>query len=149
MYKKSLSLMLVAFLLQMFFVTSATAVVRTNEETLHVAKMKERIGAIHLERKRVTVTRRDGTKLKARVSEVREDSFVMTDEKTGAANEIRYDDVEQVKTKGNGLATSTKFLIGAGIVAAVVVVVLIVKPLGKSPFPKCNADRSNTPCDNS
>ncbi len=141
--------MLIAFLFQMVCVSSASAVVRTNEETLRVTKMKERIGVIHLEKKRVTITRRDGTKLKARVSEVKEDSFVMTDEKTGAASEVRYDDVVQVKTKSNGLATSTKFLIGAGIVAAVVVVVLIVKPLGKSPFPKCNADRSNAPCDNS
>ncbi len=144
-----MSLILIAFLLQMICVTSASAVVRTDEETLRVAKMKERIGAVHLEKKRVTVTRRDGTKLKARISEVKEDSFIMTDEKTGAASEVRYDDVAQVKTKGNSLATSTKFLIGAGIVAAVVVVVLVVKPLGKSPFPKCNADRSNTPCDNS
>jgi hypothetical protein len=71
--------------------------------------MKERIGVIHLEKKRVTITRRDGTKLKARVSEVKEDSFVMTDEKTGAASEVRYDDVVQVKTKSNGLAKARNF----------------------------------------
>ncbi|HXH68890.1 MAG TPA: hypothetical protein VNI60_00945 [Pyrinomonadaceae bacterium] len=126
-----------------------SAVVRTDKETHRIAKMKERISVIHLEKKRGIITRRDGTKLKGRISEVKESSFIIRDEQTGTTSEVKNDDVTQVKTKGNGLATSTKVLIGVGIAAAAVILLVIIKPLGRSPFPKCNADQSNAPCDNS
>lgn len=147
MYKKPLSLILVSFLIHMICITSVSAVVPTDKETRRIARMKERISVIQLEKKRVVITRRDGTKLKGLTGEVRESSFFITDEQTGAASEVNFDDVAQVKTKKKGLSTSTKVLIGVGIVAAAVVLVLIIKPLGKSPFPKCNADLSNAPCD--
>jgi hypothetical protein len=148
MYKKPLSFILVAFLIQMICIAPVSAVVRTDTDTQRIAKLKERIGAIHLEKKRAIITLRDETKLKGRIGEVKESSFTISDERMDTISEVKYDNVAQVKTKGNGLSTSTKILIGVGIVAAVVVVVLIAKPLGKSPFPKCNADRSNAPCDN-
>ncbi len=148
MYKKALSLMLVSFLIQMICIAPVSAFAPTNTETERVARMKERIGAAQLEKKRVVITPRDGTKLNGRISEVKEDSFVVSDEKTGATTEIRYEDATQVKAKGSGLSTGTKVLIGVGIAAAVVVLVLVAKPLGKSPFPKCNADMSNAPCNN-
>lgn len=149
MYKKLLSLILVSFLIQMVCISPVSAVVITDTETQRIAEMKEHISRIYLENKRVTITRRDGTKLKGHISEVKESSFIIRDEQTDATNEINYDEAIQVKSKSNGLSTRTKILLGVGIAAAVVVVVLIVKPLGKSPFPKCNADRSNAPCDNS
>ncbi len=145
MYKKPLSFMLVSFLIQMICITSVSAVVPTDTEMQRIAKMKERISVIQLEQKRVVITRRDGTKLKGRISEVKESSFFIKDERTDTTIEVKYNDATQVKTKGKGLSTGTKVLIG--VVAAAVILVLIIKPLGKSPFPKCNADMSNAPCD--
>ena len=148
MYKKLLTLLLVSFLVQMICIPPVSAVMQTDKETQRIAKMKERIGLVHLEQKRVVITLRDGTKLKGRISEVNESSFIITDEKTGATSEVKYDDAVQVKTKGN-FSTGTKVLIGVGIAVAAVVLLVAIKPLGKSPFPKCNADQSNAPCDNS
>lgn len=146
MYKKFLSILLIALLFQMICLTPVSAAVKTDGETTRVAAMKERINVNHLEKKRVVITRRDKTKLKGFVSQIEESSFVIRDERTGATSEIKFEDVAQVKTKGNGLSTGMKVLIGVGIAAAVVVLVLVVKPLGKSPFPRCNADQSNAPC---
>lgn len=146
MFKKNLSLMLVTFLMQMICIAPVSAVVPADKETERVSKLKEHISAIHLKKKRAIITLRDETKLKGRIGEVKEFSFSISDERTDTTSEVRFESVAQVKTKGNALATSTKILIGAGI-AAVVVLVLIIKPLGKSPFPKCNADQSNAPCD--
>ncbi len=148
MYKKLLTLLLVSFLVQMICIPPVSAVMQTDKETQRIAKMKERIGLVHLEQKRVVITRRGGTKLNGRISEVNESSFIITDEKTGATSEVKYDDAVQVKTKGN-FSTGTKVLIGVGIAVAAVVLLVAIKPLGKSPFPKCNADQSNAPCDNS
>lgn len=148
MYKKPLAIMLVSFLIQMICITPVSAVVvPINTETRRIAEMKERISVIRLENKRAVVTLRDKTKLKGHIGEVKESSFFIKDERTDTTIEVKYENAAQVKTKGNGLSTGAKVLIGVGIVAAVVVVVLIVKPLGKSPFPKCNADMSNAPCD--
>ena len=149
MFRRLLSLMLISFLLQMICITPVLAAVQTDKETQRIAKMKERIGVIHLEKKRVIITRRDGTKMYGQISEVNESSFIIRDEQTRATSEVKYDDATQIKTKGNGLSTSTKVLIGVGIAVAAVVLLVTIKPLGKSPFPKCNADQSNAPCDNS
>ncbi len=71
MYKKPLSILLVSFLIQMLCITSVAAVVPTETETQRIAKMKERISVIQIEKKLVIITRRDGTKLNGRISEVR------------------------------------------------------------------------------
>lgn len=148
MFKKLLSIILVSFLLQMICITPVSIIAQTDKETQRIAKMKKDMGEIQLNKKRFIITRRDGMILNGRISEVKESSFVIRDEQ-GTTSEVKYDDVTQIKSKSSGLSTGTKVLIGVGIAAAVVVLVLIVKPLGKSPFPKCNADQSNAPCDNS
>ena len=112
MYKKPLSILLVSFLIQMLCITSVAAVVPTETETQRIAKMKERISVIQIEKKLVIITRRDGTKLNGRISEVRESSFFIRDEQTDTTIEVRYEDATQVKTKGNSLSTKTKVLLG-------------------------------------
>ncbi len=98
MCKKLLSLILVSFLIQMICITSVSAVAQTDTETQRIARMKERVGVIHLENKRVTISRRDGTKLKGRITKVKKSSFIVEDEQTDATSEVKYDDVLQVKT---------------------------------------------------
>ncbi len=77
---------------------------------------------------RVEVKLRDKTKLKGYVTQAGEDSFTVTDAKTGASRTVAYTDVSQVSRQGNGLSTRTKALIGAAVATGVVVTWLIVKP---------------------
>jgi hypothetical protein len=60
----------------------------------------------------------DKTKLKGYITEVKSDSFIVMNEKTGATNEVPYPQVKQVK--GNNLSTGVKIAIGIGILFAAV-----------------------------
>ncbi len=65
---------------------------------------------------------RDKTKLEGYVSAVGDDSFVVTDIKTGVATTVAYPQVKKVK--GNNLSTGAKIAIGVGIAAVVLVVII-------------------------
>lgn len=78
---------------------------------------------------RVEVKLRDNTKLKGSISAAGEDSFTITDSKTGASQTVAYADVAQVKRPGGGLSTRTWVIIGAAAVAAVIVGVTVIKPV--------------------
>ena len=71
---------------------------------------------------RVRVTLRDKTKLEGYVSGVGDDSFAVTNVKTGAVTTVAYPQVKTVK--GNNLSTGAKIAIGAGVAAAVVLLIL-------------------------
>jgi hypothetical protein len=59
-------------------VTPVPAGQQTDKETQRIAEVKERISAVgFLEKKRVIITRRDSTKLRGRVSEIKEDSLAL------------------------------------------------------------------------
>ena len=77
---------------------------------------------------RVEVKLRDKTKLKGYVSDATEDSFTVTDSKTGASRTVFYTDVTQVSKQGNGLSTMTKVIIGAAVAAGLIIGWQIVKP---------------------
>lgn len=76
---------------------------------------------------RVEVKLRDNTKLKGYVSAADENSFTVTDTKTGATQTVAYTDVAQVKKPGGGLSTRSWILIG-GAVAAAVIAGIVIKP---------------------
>jgi hypothetical protein len=76
---------------------------------------------------RVEVKLLDGTRLKGYVSAKEQDSFTLTDRKTGAASVVRYAEVSEVKKSGGGLSSTSWIIIGSAIAGAVVTWV-IVKP---------------------
>jgi len=76
---------------------------------------------------RVEVKFLDGTKLKGYVSAKEQDSFTVTDRKTGASSVVRYAEVSEVKKSGGGLSTKSWIIIGSAITGAVVTGI-IVKP---------------------
>ena len=76
---------------------------------------------------RVEVKLLDGTKLKGYVSAKEQDSFTVTDRKTGASSVVRYTEVSEVKKSGGGLSTKSWIIIGSAIAGAVVTWI-IVKP---------------------
>lgn len=77
---------------------------------------------------RVEVRLRDNTKVKGYVSRAEEDSFTVTDSRTGVSRTVAYNDVTKVSKQGNGFSTMTKVLIGAAVVVGAVVVWQVVKP---------------------
>jgi hypothetical protein len=77
----------------------------------------------------VEVRLRDNTRLKGYVGAAGEDSFTVIDPKTNASQTVAYADVTQVKKPGGGLSMRTFAIVGAAVVAAVIVGVTIVKPV--------------------
>ena len=121
MLKKICSAILAALLLQ---AVAAPAFANTNPK-----KEAERAEKVHAQLSKlgtgrdalVRVELRDKTKLEGYVSEAGTDSFTVTDAK-GNATAVPYHQVK--KAQGNNLSTGSKIAIGAGIAAAVVLIVL-------------------------
>jgi hypothetical protein len=121
MLKKICSAILAALLLQ---AAAAPAFAKTNAK-----KDAERAEKIHAQLSKLGTGRdalvrlelRDKTKLEGYVSEAGSDSFTVTDN-AGKATTVPYHEVK--KAQGNNLSTGTKIAIGAGIAAAVVLIIL-------------------------
>ena len=71
---------------------------------------------------KVTVKLKDGTKLKGYVSEAKQNSFVIVEEKTGRTTEVPYNSATQVK--GRNLSAGVKIAITAGIIALIVLCIV-------------------------
>lgn len=78
---------------------------------------------------RVEVRLQDGTRLKGSISEAGEESFTITDSKTGAARTVAYADVARVNKPEGGLSTRSWVIIGAVAAAAVIVGVTVIHPV--------------------
>lgn len=74
--------------------------------------------------KKSTVKLQDGTKLKGSITQAGDDSFTLSDSKTGQTRTLAYTDVSEVK--GQGMSTTTKILIIAGIALGVLIIIVAV-----------------------
>jgi len=74
---------------------------------------------------RVDVKLKDKTKLTGYVSEIGDSSFAVTELKSGQVRTVAYPDVVQVK--GNNLSTGAKIAITVAVIAAVAIVLYIVR----------------------
>jgi hypothetical protein len=121
MLKKSLPLLLIALSLHPGIV-SANAGLQEDKETRRVAKIKEEIVRRSTgEKKLVRVRLLDGREIKGYIAQAGEDTFLMTDEKTGLSTSIAYAEVKQIR--GKGLSTFQKVAIGwvaAGLLLTIV-----------------------------
>ncbi len=125
MPKKFLSLLLAGLLIQLLSVQSASAHPMVDKQTKLAEKVKEGVSKLGVgQDARVELRLRDKTKLAGYISEVKEDSFVVSDAKTGDATSISYSNVTQVK--GHNLSTGAKIAIGIGIGAGIVLIVLAI-----------------------
>ena len=68
---------------------------------------------------RVEVKLHDKTQLKGYISAAEQDSFTITDHKTGTTKTMAYSDAS-VKKPGGGLSTKSWIILGAAVVGAVV-----------------------------
>jgi len=109
----------------MFCVLPATA--KSKEENQAQLALKVKTGIVKLgvgSEARVEVRLQDKTKLAGYISEVKDESFIITDPKTSRTTTIAYADVTQVR--GHNLSTGAKIAIGVGIGVAIVVVALAI-----------------------
>lgn len=129
MFRKTLAIIFSGILLSTAFGLQP-ARAQTVEDALLAEKARTGVAKLGVgERARVEVRLRDNTKLKGYVSEAGRDSFSVTDPKTGASQAVAYADVMKVKKPGGGLSTRTWAIIGGAAVAAVVVGVVVIKPV--------------------
>jgi hypothetical protein len=121
MFKKVCSVVLSALLLQAAAVP-AFAGTKAEKETRRAEKVRTQLAKLGTGKDAlVRVELRDKTKLEGYVSEVGAESFVLTD-KTGKATTVAYPQVK--KAQGNNLSTGAKIAIGAGVAAAIVLLVI-------------------------
>jgi exosome complex RNA-binding protein Rrp4 len=73
----------------------------------------------------VSIKLRDKTRLTGCVSEIGDNSFTVTDLKTGEITKVSHPDVVQVK--GNNLSTGVKIAIGVAIIVGIAIVLYIVR----------------------
>jgi len=123
MFKKIFAILLACLLLQIYGVQPAAAKSKEEKQAQLTEKVKVGISKLGVGRDaRAEVRLQDKTKLTGYISEVKDESFVITDPKTNATTSVAYADVTQVK--GHSLSTGAKVAIGVGIGIAVAVLVI-------------------------
>lgn len=124
MFKKYLVLGLTVLVFSLSLSPSAFAETKAEKEAKFADKVKTNVTKLGTGKDaRVEVKLRDKTKLKGYVSQINENSFVVVDEKTGAASEVLYSNAKQVK--GNNLSTGVKIALTVGLVAALIAITII------------------------
>jgi hypothetical protein len=124
MLKKLLSLALVVLLLHAVNAMPVLAFAQVGQGERRVEKVKADVARRVGKKSRVTVKLQDGSKLKGRITQAGEDSFTLTDSKTGQTSTLAYRDV--TKVEGQGISLAAKIAIGVGIAVVLFVVVVAV-----------------------
>ena len=97
----------------------------TNSATEEATKIKaEAIKRVDKKENRVKIKLRNGAEMRGRITQTAEDSFTLTNEKTGAKTDINYTDVQ--KLSGQGMSKKTKILIATGVGVAIIAVVVAI-----------------------
>lgn len=124
MYTKIASISLIFLLANIAYPSRAFAGDKPEKDAPLAEKIKSEIAKLGTgSEARIEVKLRDKTKLKGHLSEVSGESFVVVDQKTGAATTVTYPQVKQVR--GNNLSTGVKIAIGVGIVFAVLLILAV------------------------
>ena len=124
MFKKYLTLILTVLLINLSFSTFALAETKAEKEAKFAEKVKTQITKLGVGTEaKVEVKLKDGTKLKGYVSNIGDESFSVTNDKTGAVSEIPYPNAKQIK--GNNLSTGATILIAVGIIFAIGIILYL------------------------
>ncbi|HRH40018.1 MAG TPA: hypothetical protein PKY82_00115 [Pyrinomonadaceae bacterium] len=118
MFKKYLTLILTVLLINLSLNASIFAETKAEKEAKFAQKVKTQITKLGSGTEaKVEVKLKDGTKLKGYISNIGEESFSVTNDKTGAVSEVPYPNAKQVK--GNNLNTGVKIAITVGVIIAI------------------------------
>lgn len=126
MLRKSLATMLAAVLLHtLFFVQPASAGSKAEKEAKLAAQVKQKLSNFGVgESARLAVKLRNKAILGGYLQSTGEESFVLTNLKTGDSTTVAYGEVTQVR--GQNLSTGAKIAIGIAIGVAAVLIVLAI-----------------------
>jgi hypothetical protein len=121
MFKKVCSVVLSALLLQAAAIP-AFAATSAEKEAKRADKVRTQLVKLGTGADaRVSLVLRDKTKLEGFVSQTSADTFAVTD-RAGTTTTVEYSQVK--KAQGHNLSTGAKIAIGAGIGAAIVLIIL-------------------------
>jgi hypothetical protein len=123
MFRKLVTLLLVALLLNLAGVRLAYANSKEEKEARFAEKIKANVFKLGTgESTRVKVKLRDKTKLEGYISDAGAETFTVTNRLTGVATTVAYPQVKSVQ--GNNLSTGAKIAIGVGIAATIIFIIL-------------------------
>lgn len=123
MFRKLVTLLLVAFVINLAGVRLAYADAKQEKHARFAEKVKANVLKLGTgESARVKVKLRDQAKLEGYISDAGAETFTVTNRKTGVATTVAYPQVKSVQ--GNNLSTGAKIAIGVGIAAAVIFIIL-------------------------
>jgi hypothetical protein len=123
MFKKLVTLLLVALVMNLAGVRLAYADSKEEKQARYAEKIKTNVLKLGTgESTRVKVKLRDQSKLEGFISDAGAESFTVTDRKTRVATVVAYPQVKSVQ--GNNLSTGAKIAIGAGVAAALIFIIL-------------------------
>jgi hypothetical protein len=123
MFRKLITLLLVAFVINLAGVRLAYADSKEEKQARFAEKIKANILKLGTgESTRVKVKLRDQAKLEGYISDAGAETFTVTNRKTGEATTVAYPQVKSVQ--GNNLSTGAKIAIGVGIAAAIIFIIL-------------------------
>ncbi len=128
MFRRTFAMMLSGILLVTAF-GFQHVVAQTTSNTQAVERLRTKVQKIGMgPNARIEVNLRDKTQLKGYISAADQESFTVTDGKTGSTRTVSYADASGVKKLGGGLSSKTWIILGAAVVGAIVTWV-IVKPV--------------------
>lgn len=122
-----ISLTLSVLLAHLIYLPAVAANLKNIKEEQQVEKLKA--GILRLgtgPEAQIKVTLRDNTRLSGYISEIRENSFVVVNSKTGQPTVVPYPEVAQAK--GNNLSSKAKLAITVAVVAVIGILILIAAP---------------------
>ena len=123
MFRKLVTLLLMAFVINLTGVRVAYADSREEKQARFAEKVKANVLKLGTgESARVKVKLRDQAKLEGYISDAGAETFTITNRKTGVATTVAYPQVKSVQ--GNNLSTGAKIAIGVGIAAGLIFIIL-------------------------
>ncbi len=125
MLKKCLVLLLVVLVFNFAGGRLVFARTQNDKSAKLTQKIKTKVAKFGTgEKAKVKVELLNQTKIKGYISAIDDDSFTVTDKKTGAATKISYADTKKVMS-GNGLSTAAKIGIAVGIAVPVTIILTL------------------------
>ena len=130
MFRKYIAIQVTAVLMAATVCFPALTRAQTAPEFQETSKIRAAVQKLGIGRDaRVEVKLRDKTKLKGYISAAEQDSFTLTDSKTGSTQAVSYAEVDQVKKHHGGLSTRSWIIIGAVATAAIIIGATVIKPV--------------------
>ncbi len=126
MFRTLLSLMLVGLLIQGLNAAPVRAA-QGNDDTQAVEKVRLKVAKLGTgDKTRVTVRKKDGTKIKGTIAQAGADDFTVRDRKTSATTTILYSDVAKLEDNRGSSLRNVLIVVGVGVATFVVLAGLTV-----------------------